>query len=255
MSHFQRILIIGAHPDDAEFHAGGLMLSQSRRGSEIAILSLTDGSAGHQNMDRPTLASRRRVEALAAARILDAEVHIWNEPDGQLTDSLSLREKLVVAIRRFEPDLIVTHRPCDYHPDHRACAKLVQDACYLLRVPNIQPDIPALSEDPVVLQMCDFFTRPAPFRADVVMPVDDDFEAIVKLLACHESQVFEWLPHITGIPVSGEPMSWLAKFYGSRPKRIAREFAANCRYAEAFEISEYGQQVSPADCAARLGLT
>ena len=254
MSHFKRLLVIGAHPDDAEFHAGGLMLSQARRGSRIGILSLTDGSAGHQSMDRPALAARRRAEALAAAQILDADVDVWNQPDGQLTDCSALREDLVVAIRQFDPDLIVTHRPYDYHPDHRACAKLVQDACYLLRVPNIQPDLPVLGEDPVVLQMCDFFTRPVPFHADVVMSIDNDFDAILELLACHESQVFEWLPHITGIPVNGEPMSWLAQFYGSRPKRIAREYGNDCRYAEAFEISEYGAQISAADCAARLGL-
>lgn len=254
MPHFQRILVIGAHPDDAEFHAGGLMLLQGRRGSRIGILSLTDGSAGHQRMDRSTLAPRRRREALRAARLLDADVHVWNEIDGELEASVALRNRLIVAVRQFAPDLIVTHRPFDYHPDHRATGQLVQDACYLLRVPNVEPEASVMAREPVVLGMCDFFERPAPFRADVVLPIDDVFTDVVRLLDCHESQVYEWLPHINGLTVEGEQLEWLAKFYGARPKRIAREFGTQCRYAEAFEISEYGRRITPAELATLLGV-
>lgn len=255
MSNFERILVIGAHPDDAEFHAAGLMLSQSKRGSQIGILSLTDGSAGHQTLARAPLAARRRREALAAAQKLDADVNVWNEPDGELTDNLALRKRLLVAIRKFAPDLIVTHRPYDYHPDHRATARLVQDACFLLRVPNVEPDIPALPVDPVVVEMCDFFTRPVEFRADIVVPVADHLDEIVSVLACHESQVFEWLPHVMGIEIDGERLAWLKKFYSARPARIARRYAPKLKFAEAFEISEYGRAIDARSCAGKLGLT
>lgn len=245
--------MVGAHPDDAEFHAGGLMVSQAARGSHIGILALTDGSAGHQQLDRPTLARRRRAEAEEAAVRIGAELSIWDVPDGELTPSLTLRLRLIAAVRNFQPDLLITHRLNDYHPDHRATAQLVQDACYLLRVPNVVPDVAVLNSDPVVLCCADFFTRPVPFQADVVLPVDAVFEQILDLLCCHESQVFEWLPHVTGQPITGERRDWLRKFYGARPAALARRHAPEAQYAEAFELSEYGQRIPAAEIQLRLG--
>lgn len=243
---------MGAHPDDAEFHAGGLMVSQGRRGSQIGILALTDGSAGHQSLDRPSLARRRRREAEAAAERINAAVKIWDVPDGELVASLTLRQRLIAEIRRFEPDLVITHRANDYHPDHRATAQLVQDASYLLRVPNVVPEVPALVRDPVILACADLFTRPIPFQADVVLDIDAVFTDVLAMLACHESQVFEWLPQITDSPIT-DRMRWLEAFYGARPAAIARRCLPSSRYAEAFEVSEYGRRARPDEILQRLG--
>lgn len=226
------------------------MVSQAERGSHIGILSLTDGAAGHQTMGRAALASRRRAEAEQAADLVNAELTIWDQPDGELAPTVDLRKRLVGDIRRFAPELIVTHRPYDYHPDHRATALLVQDACYLLRVPNFEADVTALAADPYVLGMADFFTRPLPFQADLVLSLDPCFEAVLDLLSCHASQLFEWLPFITGEPVVGDRREWLASFYGRRSGAIAKRYAPHSRYAEAFELSEYGRR-APLDLLQR----
>lgn len=246
MAQPPRLMIVGAHPDDAEFHAGGLAWRYAAAGFPILILCLTDGSAGHARLDRAELAARRRIEASRAADLLDAKLEIWDTSDGELDANLALRHQLIREIRRFAPDLIVTHRVWDYHPDHRAAGQLVQDACYMVRVPNVCPDTPALAKDPVVAQMCDFFAKPVAFSADVTLDIEADFEHVVSLLACHESQVYEWLPFMLGH--EGEPdRARLRELFGRRAGAIAKRHLPTARYAEAFEISEYGHRPTEAE--------
>ena len=244
-------MVICAHPDDAEFNAGGLMQKWVNAGHQLMILCLTDGSAGHHQHSPQSLRTIRRREASAAANLLNAKLNIWDIADGTLEATLELRHELITQIRQYAPDLIVTHRPADYHPDHRATAQLVQDASYLLQVPSIVPKHAPLKTLPPVLLAWDRFTYPRPFKCDWVLDISDVVEQVVGLLACHTSQVYEWLAHTQKIEVPKHNRSqWLSQWYRQRPARIARDFAAHhIDYAEAYEVSEYGGKFDAAQLA------
>ncbi|MEX2118401.1 MAG: PIG-L family deacetylase [Pirellulales bacterium] len=262
-----RLLVLAAHPDDAEFHAGGLAAIYREAGHAVRFVSLTNGDAGHHQLSGTELARRRKAEAQQAAAVIGAEADVWDHHDGRLEPTLELRWQVVRAIRSFAPDLVLTHRTSDYHPDHRAVGHVVRDASYLVTVPALVPDVPCLRRDPVVAYLNDRFTRPAPLAGDVVIDVGRQVEKIVDMLACHVSQVFEWLPYNVQagqVPSeAGARRGWLRNWYLHllRPtaERYRRELiaaygepqAGAIEYAEAYEISEYA---SPLDMEARRRL-
>ena len=258
-----RILIIGAHPDDADIKAGGTAAKWADLGHVVRLVSLTNGQAGHHAMHGEPLAQRRKHEARAAAQSIGATYEIMDHPDGELDDRLEYRLEVIRRIRSFQPDLIITHRSSDYHPDHRFTGLLVQDASYLLTVPAILPDVPHLPSCPVILYFSDGFTKPCRFEPHVVVDIDDKFDRLVAMLACHESQFFEWLPYNAGYldQVPHEPdarVAWLAERLSQRIEPMAdryrdlivrtfgSEHGGRVRIIEAFEVSEYG---APLDAA------
>lgn len=258
-----KLLILGAHPDDAEFRAGGLACVYRALGHTVKMVSVTDGGSGHHAMEREALIARRKKEAASAAKIIGAEHETWYFADGFLQPTLELRERIIREIRAFAPDLVLTHRPDDYHPDHRAVGHAVRDASYLVTVPLVVPEVPALKRDPVVAYMYDHFTKPYPFQADVVVDVTSHIEKILAMLAAHESQLFEWLPYnrreTDSVPNDpGVRAKVVHDFYHDRAHHLAQtyraqvlakygaEAIANIEWVEVFEISEYASALSPA---------
>jgi N-acetylglucosamine malate deacetylase 1 len=263
-----RVLVIGAHPDDADIKAGGTAAKWCRLGHVVGLVSVTDGSAGHHTLRGPALAQRRRAEAAAAAAVIGASYQVLGHPDGALEPTLAARQEIIRLIRSFRPDLVLTHRPNDYHPDHRYTSVLVQDACYLVTVPAVCPDTPHLARDPVVLYLSDDFKKPAPFTADVVVDVGDEIDSLIAMLHCHASQFYEWLPFNGGfaeqVPAGDEARrGWLKERIKRRIRPLADRFrdgviqaygperGHGVEYVEAFEVSEYG---APLDRAARARL-
>lgn len=263
-----RILAIGAHPDDADIKAGGTAAKWCALGHVVRLVSLTDGRAGHQTMHGPQLAKRRRAEAQAAAASIGATYEVLDRPDGELDDRLENRLQVIRLIREFHPDLIITHRSSDYHPDHRFAGLLVQDASYLLTVPAICPEVPHLAQSPVILYFSDAFKKPCPFEPHVAVDIENELDRVVGMLHCHESQFYEWLPYNAGyldqVPAGDtERRQWLTGRIRARIRPLAdrfrelvvqtygKEAGARIKYIEAFEVSEYG---APLDAQARARL-
>jgi LmbE family N-acetylglucosaminyl deacetylase len=263
-----RLLMLVAHPDDAEFLAGGLAAMHARRGGVVKFVSLTNGDAGHHLQAGPPLAQRRRKEAEAAAAVIGATAEVWPHHDGCLEPTLDLRWQVIREIRTFKPDLVLTHRTNDYHPDHRAVGAVVRDACYLVTVPALAPEAPARDRDPVVAFLPDRFTKPVPLAGDVVVDVGEYLDQVVAMLACHRSQMFEWLPfnqRLSHELPDDEPgrRGWLRNWYVERLRpqaaRYRRELVSRygeargqaIEFAEVFEVSEYG---APLDEGLRAAL-
>ena len=220
------------------------------------MVSVTNGRAGHHTLPPHDLAALRKTEAAAAASIIGAEYSVWDFPDGELQPTLDVRRKIITEIRSFAPDLVLTHRTNDYHPDHRAVGQAVQDASYMVTVPHVVPDVPVLNSDPIVAYMPDRFTKPYPLSGDVVLDVGPQIESIIDMLACHQSQMFQWLPHNLGIadqlPDQDAPRrKWLGNWYREHLRPMADRYREQLiatygeqrgnaiEYAEVYEISEY----------------
>jgi LmbE family N-acetylglucosaminyl deacetylase len=214
------------------------------------------------------LAQRRRAEAAAAGAVIGATYDLLDNHDGELLPTLGNRCSVIRLIRAFHPDLVLTHRPNDYHPDHRYTSQLVQDAAYMVTVPAIVPDTPHLARNPVIAYLPDDFQKPYPFRPSVVVDVGAVLEQIVAMLHCHQSQFYEWLPYNVGcldqVPADDTARrDWLAADLRARLRRRADlyrdlvhstygpERGTRVEYLEAFEGCEYG---APLDEAARRRL-
>lgn len=252
-----RVLCIGAHPDDCELEFGGTAAKMAARGDAVKFVSVTNGEAGHHLYPGSELVARRRGEAEEAARRLGiAATEVLCNRDGQLEPTLAARNEVIRRIRQWHADVVITHRPWDYHPDHRYTSQLVQDSSYLVNVPHLCPDTVALRRSPVFFCLEDAFRVPVPFRADIAVDVDEVWERKLDALDAHASQVYEWLPWVAGQAVpetADERRKWLDAVWTREPsvdtrsalvRRYRADLAARVRHAEAFELSQYGRQVS-----------
>ena len=256
-----RVIMIGAHPDDCDLKGGGTAALFASMGYAVKFVSVTNGDAGHQTQGGGALAKRRLAEAKEAGKRLNVEYDVLDNHDGELLPALNVRLQIIRKIREWNADIVIAPRPNDYHPDHRYTGVLVQDAAYMVAVPNVAPDVPPLKKNPVFLYFQDFFQRPNPFRPDITIDITPVFEQKVHALDAHESQVYEWLPWIGGtldkVPANKEERKkWLAETRTVRitpevrktlEKWYGTERAAGIKHAEAFEICEYGVQPKEAD--------
>ena len=262
-----RVIVFGAHPDDAEYKAGGVAALWAKAGHHVKLVSVTNGDIGHWSMAGGPLAKRRTAESALVAERLGVASEVLDIHDGELMPTLENRRTITRLIREWQADIVICHRPWDYHPDHRYVGVLVQDAAYMVAVPFFCPDVAPLSKNPVFLYSSDGFKKPYPFRADITVGIDDVFEQKVDALMALESQTFEGgalgsAEIMAANPPANQPEArrqWLWERWDRRQSAEAdryrdglarwygEEEAGKVRYAEAFEICEFGRQPSESE--------
>lgn len=252
------VVVIGAHPDDADIKAGGTAILMAKAGHRVLFVSVTNGQSGHHLLKPKELAAIRKKEAAEAGKRFGVEYRVLDNPDGELTPSLEVRRQIIGIIREWKADYVIGHRPNDYHPDHRNASILMQDAAYMVIVPNVVPEVPALKKNPVFMYLEDRFQQPQPFRPDLCVDITGVYDQKIYAMSAHESQFFEWLPYTSRqldqvptdkqerlkwlaserkMPMTKEKIDWLVKNYGESKAREIDQ-------AEAFQICEYGRQPS-----------
>jgi LmbE family N-acetylglucosaminyl deacetylase len=256
-----RIIVFGAHPDDCELEAAGTAARWAKLGYKVKFVSVTNGDIGHYQIAGAILARRRTAEVKRCAEILGIETEVLDIHDGELLPTLENRRLITRKIREWQADVVIAHRPNDYHPDHRYTGILVQDAAFMVIVPSFCPDVPALRKNPVFLYTEDDFKKPNPFVPDVVVPIDPVIDLKVACVDALESQFYEWNPWLFGylgdVPNDkAARLEWTRKRTAGRAASLANRFRPKLnellgeekgkavKYAESFEVCEYGTQPS-----------
>jgi LmbE family N-acetylglucosaminyl deacetylase len=263
-----RIIVFGAHPDDAEYKTAGTAVKWARLGHHVKLVSVTNGDIGHWKEAGGPLALRRAAEVAACAKKLGVTSQVLDIHDGELLPSLENRKLITRVIREWKADIVIAHRPWDYHPDHRYVGVLIQDAAFMVTVPFIVPDLPPLKKNPVFLYSSDGFQKPYPFTPDIAVSVDDSFDQ--KLDGLHEltSQAYEGGASGSAeyvekdVPSASDEVArraWLKRRWGARQSSEAEKYrdllvklygpeaGKAVKYAETFEVCEYGRRPSAAE--------
>ena len=261
-----RVIVFGAHPDDPEIGTAGVAALWAAKGHQVKLVSCTNGDIGHWKEAGGQLYRRRKAEVERAAKLMGYTVEQMDNHDGELEPTLENRKKVTRLIRDWKADIVISHRPNDYHPDHRYTGVLVQDAAYMVTVPNFCPEVPHLTKNPIFLYSSDRFDKPNPFAADIIVDIDSVMEKKLDGLLGMVSQFYEGGANGDESLMNQDPefvkKRWAevrARFV-DRQVNIANKYrknleewygkarAAKVVHAEAFEICEYGARTDSRSC-------
>jgi LmbE family N-acetylglucosaminyl deacetylase len=258
-----RIIAFGAHPDDAELKASGVAALWAARGHKVKFVATTNGDVGHFAMAGGPLANRRKAEVAECARILGITNEVLDIHDGELVPSLENRKTVARLIRDWQADIVLGPRPYDYHPDHRYTGVLMEDAAVLVAAPFFTPDTPPVARNPVFMYYSDAFQYPYKFDPSIVVSIDEVAEkkwacigAMPSQFADKDSWQARTLPNVP--PDEANRAAFILDTIKKRSAAIADQYrdrlialygeekGRQVKYAEAFQICQYGRQV-PAD--------
>jgi LmbE family N-acetylglucosaminyl deacetylase len=217
------ILAVGAHPDDIEILCAGTLALYAKQGHKIFVAIFTSGNMGDAHILPEELARMRKAESEASAAIVGAQL-LWPA----ITDELvfpneAQRRVMIDLLRQADPDVIITHNPHDYHPDHRYVSQLVFDSYFQKGLPHIPGhSLPACRFGGSQIYYMDNIAGINSLPNEFV-DITSAMEIKQQMLRCHKSQ-FKAVADLADFNMA-EIVETQARFRG---------FAAGCRYAEGF---------------------
>jgi len=187
------VLVVSAHPDDAEFGAAGTVARWTREGKKVVYVICTNGDKGtsDRSISPEQLSEIRKQEQMNAAGLIGVnEVVFLGYPDQELEDTPAFRKEIVRHIRIFRPRLVVTSDPYRryiWHRDHRIVGQVVLDAVFPYARDHLAyPDLLDEGLEPHKVQEMLFWGSDEPnYRSDIT----DTFEIKMAALRCHKSQI------------------------------------------------------------------
>jgi LmbE family N-acetylglucosaminyl deacetylase len=258
-----RIIAFGAHPDDAELKVAGTASLWAARGNKVKLVAMTNGDVGHFEQAGGPLAKRRKAEVAECGRIFGSESETLDIHDGELEPTLENRRTMARLIRSWQADIVLGHRRYDYHPDHRYVGELLDDTAVVVVAPFFVPDTPPTKRNPVYMYYQDDFKRPYVFQPDVVVSIDAVAEKKWGCITAMPSQFGDadsWQartrPDIPANATDQVRKDALLQTVKLRNEAVANQYRAELialygeargkavKYAEAFEVSQYGRQPS-----------
>jgi len=256
-----RVIAFGAHPDDAELKASGVAALWAAAGAKVKFVAMTNGDVGHFEQAGGPLAKRRKAEVAECARILGIETEVLDIHDGELVPTLENRRTVARLIREWQADIVMGHRPYDYHPDHRYTGVILNDTAVVVVAPFFVPDTKPTARNPVYMNYSDGFQDPRPFTPTIVVGIDAQVEKKWKCITAMPSQFGDrdsWQGRtLANVPQNDkERQSYLLEIVKKRNIAVADQYRAKLvelygaergkkfQYAEAFELNQYGRQPS-----------
>lgn len=189
------LLVISAHPDDAEISAGGTIIKSVQEGKIVALVDLTQGERGTRGS-----AELRMVEAQKASEIMGTHYREnLGLEDCFFTDTPENKMRVIDVIRKYQPDIVLTNSLRDRHPDHARSANLVADCCFYAGLPKIQTEHGAWRPSAVYHFNQDYYNQP-----DFVVDITSQMNQKIETLRAFSSQFFDPNSSEPNTPISGQ---------------------------------------------------
>ncbi|MBP3396442.1 MAG: PIG-L family deacetylase, partial [Clostridia bacterium] len=182
------ILAIGAHPDDIEIACAGTLAKCVKRGDRVVVCHVSNGNLGHVIIPPDELAIMRKNEAKKAGSLAGIEVICADFSDLDIFDNnKESRNRIVDVIKYANPDVIITHNPDDYMPDHTAVSRLVFDAAFTATLPNYKSKVEGAAKMVPIYYMDTL--AGVNFQPTEYVDITEEIDLKLEMLNCHESQI------------------------------------------------------------------